>query len=459
MSVNKKQKIFEGFDPFSKAAWIDLIMKDLNENKTMDWSSEEEIEIAPFYTKEDVAGMLPLKLPTQTKEWKYLELLDVYDNKKSNKTALDALQNGADGLIINLEGENEIIFPKLFENILPEHCIISFKTKAVKAHYLNDYFKFIDSSGSAPSIIEGSLYLDPIAAWTLNPTQKSPDFQSVFEILNLSKAFKNFHCFSVTTDVYKNSGASIIQEAALFICSFIQYVKEFSKQGIDVETIFQKVSFHTSIGTNFFHEIAKIRALKSLTSQIAASYKIKNFAAGEIPIHGETGWWTKTAKDPHSNILRNTTEAMSGILGGCSTISILPFDVVFGDHNELSRRVARNISNILKEEAYFNKVPGAVSGSYYLENLTYKMLDKIWLQVQEIESEGGFINAFNNGYIKSIVEPNYRKSVESVLKASKKVVGSNAYINQYDKDTIRNLPATNKGWFEYDRLTAALENQ
>jgi methylmalonyl-CoA mutase len=190
-------------------------------------------------------------------------------------------------------------------------------------------------------------------------------------------------------------------------------------------------------------------------------YDIRNYFIEDLKIHTETSWWTKTAKDPYTNILRNTTEAMAGILGGCSSISILPHDIVINDHDDVyfSKRIARNVSNILKEEAYLNKISDPVAGTYYIESLTNMMLVKIWDVVQEIETQGGFIAAFKTGYIKNMVKPNFEYSIASFIKEKKKIVGANYFKNQEDIDLVNKVKKTRKGWFEWDRLTETSEGK
>ena len=155
------------------------------------------------------------------------------------------------------------------------------------------------------------------------------------------------------------------------------------------------MQFNFKIGTNYFFEIAKIRAARILWNTILKEYKVDN---SEMYIHSETSVIKKTEEDQNYNILRNTTKSMSAIIGGSNSLTVLPHDT-----NEtkidFSNRIARNIQHILKEEAFFDKVNNPADGSYYIEELTEKIADKSWKLFQEIEEKGGFLSCLSSGII------------------------------------------------------------
>lgn len=460
MTPDKNKKIFTEFEGVSKEVWIELALKDLKEKKNVFENIDEGFEVAPFYSKDDLNHSIYAKIPASfNPHWKYLEYINLNDLKEANTITKSVLNNGADGIIFDLDQKSDLDFKKLLKEIYPEYCSISFQDHYLNIDILNNYFKYIISNNFSKNEINGAFLYDPITEWTLNPQNKFPEIEPLKELFLISAPFENFKCFGISSEIFKNSGATLVQEGAFTICSLIEYVRILSDIGIQPESIIKKIWLNISVGNNYFFEIAKLRAIRSLILQISKVYDIPNLSLQEPSIHVNTSWWTKTAKDPYTNILRNTTEAMAGILGGCSAISILPHDVILKDHNDFSRRISRNISLILKEEAYFDKVSDPLAGSYYIENLTHTMLQKIWDNVQEIEKHGGFIKAFNNGFIKNMVAPNYKKSIQSVIKAKKKIIGSNYYENKEDIDLIINTKTKRKGWFEWNRIVEILEQK
>ncbi len=158
-------------------------------------------------------------------------------------------------------------------------------------------------------------------------------------------------------------------------------------------------------------------------------YSVSDLNPGNIKIHCESSVWTKTIYDPYVNILRNTTEAMSAILGGCNSISISPFDEVFSNSTDFSKRISRNISNLLKEESYFDKVSDPAAGSFYIEELTDKLVESGLAIFKEIENEGGFVQAFEKGTIKNMMEASRDKKHDLTSKRREVYIGTNQYPN------------------------------
>src|SRR5690606_16930155 len=117
-----------------------------------------------------------------------------------------------------------------------------------------------------------------------------------------------------------------------------------------------------------------------------------------------TSRWQQTTFDPHVNLLRNTTEALSAIIGGCDSLVVEPFDSTYKTPDEFSERIARNIPIILKEESYMDKAVDAAAGSYYLENLTLELAQNAWKLFQELEAKGGFMKAACDGTIDTMIK-------------------------------------------------------
>ena len=203
-------------------------------------------------------------------------------------------------------------------------------------------------------------------------------------------------------------------------------------------------------------QIAKFRAFRILFHQVALSYELEGFQPGTIKIHGVSSHWNKTLADINNNMLRNTSEAMAAIIGGCDSIHITPHDSTLAPSSVSSRRIARNISNILKDEAYLDKVADPAAGSYYLENLTNELAKAAWALFKEIEKAGGFISSFKTNSIQDAIGKTRHKKFKHIASRGTVIVG----VNQYpDKTESLSMPVsgnsqknTNEGQ-EYDLLT------
>jgi methylmalonyl-CoA mutase len=131
-----------------------------------------------------------------------------------------------------------------------------------------------------------------------------------------------------------------------------------------------------SIGTDFFVELAKLRALRLTWKKI-----VSDSSSAEVPIfiHARSEPWLNPSYSPHGNMLKGTTAAMAAILGGCDVLSVEPEQ----DDQGMMSRAARNVSNLLREESYFSKVADPVAGSYFLEELTREIADEAWKKIKQ----------------------------------------------------------------------------
>ncbi len=133
--------------------------------------------------------------------------------------------------------------------------------------------------------------------------------------------------------------------------------------------------FHFYTGQNYFFEIARLRAFRWLWKQVC---QLKN-EPYQLTVFCETAIQNGDDKYEYSNILRNTTAAMSAVLGGSDAVIINSHDIHNGN-SDFGKRIARNIHHILQQEAYFAEIEDAVKGSYYIEYLTFKLAQKAWEQ-------------------------------------------------------------------------------
>ena len=209
------------------------------------------------------------------------------------------------------------------------------------------------------------------------------NFRLIQEKIIDLKAFKSVNIQGVK---YHNAGASISQELAFTLAQLSEYFSN----APSLEP--NKIQISLGVSTNYFFEIAKFRAIRILWTQILNAFKKDHTP---LYLRAETGLRTSTIFDPHVNMLRTTSQSMSAALGGANIINTSSFNAAFKNDNDFAQRMARNISLILKEESYFNKVSDPSAGSYYIEYLTNKLSLNAWTLFQEIEANGGWLKRCN----------------------------------------------------------------
>jgi len=357
--------LFEDFDKVSHQDWIDKINTDLkgkDYQETLVWNSEEGIDVQPFYNGLDNITSTPLKT---NNDWKIRETVVIDNVYKANKNALLALKGGASAIYFIGDIKSQPEMDALLKNI---------QSDIIELHFYNSNPKL---TSNFITLNQGSISYD-----ILENRKKL----NIEELVHLTKSNTIFRTITVNS----NLNNSIINELSNSLSKGVEYLNLFTDKGIDAKTIASKMQFTFGISTNYFFEIAKLRAARKLWQLILEQYKVKDVT---MLIHSETSVEKSSAEDENFDILRNTTKAMSAIIGGCNSLTVRPHD---SGKLTFSNRIARNVQNILKEEAFFDKVINPADGSYYIEHLTEEIAKKSWSNFQEMELNGGYINYTNS---------------------------------------------------------------
>lgn len=228
--------------------------------------------------------------------------------------------------------------------------------------------------------------------------------------------------------VFHNGGASAVQEVACAMTSAIETLRALRDRGVDVAEFSRRLRFEFSLSSNFFMEIAKLRAARCLWAQIASSFG-GDAEAQKAQIFGRTSLFTKTVYDPYVNMLRNTTEAFSGVVGGVDGLTVGCFDEALRPGSEFSRRVARNAQVLLQKEFNLLQPEDPAGGSWYVEKLTDELARRIWEELQRIEAAGGFLKSVREGVIQRDIQSVLQQRFKRLAQRADRAVGTNMYPN------------------------------
>ncbi len=280
--------------------------------------------------------------------------------------------------------------------------------------------------------ISGSVEADPISH--LASEGKLPvtlDF--TFEKMSAALSWtlqnaSNLKTINVSSLLYSNSGANAVQELSYILASANEYIRRMLKSDFSIGDIVKSMKVTVGIGSSFFTEISKLRALKILWKNLIGAYGVDE-ESERIHIHAVTSSFNKTLFDPHVNILRVTTEAFSAIMGGIDSMHTSPFDETFSIPNDFSRRIARNTQIILNEEAHFSTPIDPAGGSYYVETLTNELAQSAWKNFQIIEENGGMIEYLKSSKIQKEIKKTIEERSKRISKRRSVIVGTNMYAN------------------------------
>ena len=419
--------LFDDFNPISTKQWKQKIQFELNGadyNEILIWNSPEDIKVKPFYHKDEFEKKLNIN--TKATEFKICQNIFVHDLEKSNIRALESINRGAESIRFTIENENTDV-KKLLKNLPLDTIIIYFNLAFISI----DFVKKIDAIAKQEN---ATIFcnLDPIGQLAKEGNWFVTKEKDNFETLNaISVATNSISFISINSSLYQNAGANMVQQIAYSLAQANEYLNR-------VSSINKPIVFEVSVGTNYFFEIAKLRALRLLFNLIAEEYN-HNFDCHLLVSPTKRN---KTIYDYNVNMLRTTTECMSAIIGGADAIANLPYDALYHKDNEFGDRIARNQLLILKNESYFDKVNNPADGSYYIENITHQLAEKALTLFKDIEANGGFLKQLNEGIIKRKIQENADKEQELFDNGKEILLGTNKYPNKSDqmKDTLELFP-------------------
>lgn len=469
-----KEKLFDEFLPVSKETWKEKIKADLrgaDYEKKLVWRTEEGLAVQPIYMEEDESRLDYLHVPPgdfpfvrgnreSGNSWKVNQLIRVDAVEKANKEALDALKNGATSLAFDFKTQPDFnTFEDLLKNVNGEETELNFRAENA-LDLVSFLTKLSEKHSWNTEKMQGSVYCDPVSGLTL--LGKDPDFGVAEALLKTVTTLPAFHSLTLDAGIFHNSGATTVTQIGLALATGNVYLQYFTERGWDAATVAKRMRFSIATGSNYFMEIAKLRAFRYLWAKILEAYGVKTEEARTY-IHAVNASRNKTVYDPFVNMLRTTTETMSASLGGADSITVLPYNAVFEEPDEMAVRVARNQQMILKEESFFDKVADPAAGSYYIENLTDNLIQKSWELFLEIEGKGGYITVFQKGEISERIRKEASDNDLNVATRKQSILGVNQFPNPAEHlddkipEGIFNLESHDRTSLKPYRAATALE--
>ena len=408
--------LFSEFEPISAKQWKQQIQFELNGadyNETLVWESLEGIKVKPFYHNDEIEINLNAIVPT--KPFAIVQNIFVHDVKKSNVRALETLQRGAESVRFTIESES-ISIKELMQNLPLGNVNYYFNIPFLSVEFVRKIEEF-----STKNNTHFFIQVDPIGQLAKDGNWFE-NLEKDFEKLNTIASKITVTFLTISSVIYQNAGANIVQQLAYTLAQVNEYFNRIS-------AINQPITIEVAVGTNYFFEIAKLRALRILFNTLATEYN-HNFDCHIIATPTKRN---KTLYDYNVNMLRTTTECMSAILGGANAVANLPYDALYHKDNEFGDRISRNQLLILKHESYFDKVNNPADGTYYIETLTEQLAEKALELFKDIEKNGGLISQLIDGTIQRKINESAQKEQELFDSGKEVLLGTNKYPNKNDQ--------------------------
>lgn len=467
--AEKEQKLFTDFAPISTQEWeakINADLKGRDYERALVWKTYEGFNVRPYYREENLKNLkyldtLPGEFPfvrgnkKTNNDWLVRQNIFVGDFAATNKKALDILGKGVTSLGFLFDGCNKITkndLAVLLKDICPEAAEINLVCSSDNSNCAEVFAQYVSEGKWNIENVYASSSIDPIGTFVLKGNLDKNAISKLKPAIEKTKVLPNFRTIGVHGKFFANSGSSIVQELAFSLAQGAEYLTQLTELGMNIDDVAKSIKFNFGIGNNYFMEIAKLRAARLLWAQIVKAYGPECDSSAKLIAHCETNRFNKTVYDPYVNMLRTQTEAMSAVLGGAHSITVLPFNAIFEETTEFSERIARNQQALLKEESYLDKIADPSAGSYYIENLTASLADEAWALFLKVQGKGGFIAAFNEGFVQGEIKEMAAKRDKNIAFRRDNLLGTNQFPNftekieaEFDGSVFEPVDLTEKG--------------
>lgn len=466
------ERLLTEFPEHTREEWreaVDKLLKGKSYEKIMLTKTYEGIILDPLYRKEDVAELANQEeIPGQgsylrgtkaegyqTETWKVAQEITCPTPKQFNEALLHDLNRGQTAVNIVLDeatklgldpaqseigkvGKNGLSVANMEDlnvalNDVVIDCIdIQIQAATVAMPMAAMLVAVAKKRNLATANLAGIIGMDPISELAEKGSINLSMTQAFDEMHQLTSWAKEnapkLRTISVNGTPYRNAGGSAVEELSFAFATAVKYIREMLNRGLTIDEIAPRMAFNLAVGANFFMEISKFRAARVMWSNIVEEFG-GNAESRKIYIHARTSLYNKTTFDPYVNMLRTTTEAFSGVVGGVDSMHVGAFDEVVRVPDEFSRRISRNQQIMLAEECRLDHVIDPAGGSWYIENLTNNLMEAAWKNFQLTEEAEGILNLLEKGEAQKAVEAVAEARKANLSKRKDAVIGTNMFAN------------------------------
>ncbi len=319
----------------------------------------------------------------------------------------------------------------LFDGIPLDQMSVSMTMNGAVIPILAFFIVAGEEQGVPVEKLDGTIQNDILKEFMVRNTYiypPEPSMRIVSDIIAYTSAnMPKFNSISISGYHMHEAGATAVQELAFTIADGKEYAIRAMESGLDIDAFAGRLSFFFGIGMNFFMEVSKLRAARTLWHRVMDGLGAKDERSKMLRTHCQTSGVSLQEQDPYNNVIRTTIEAMAATLGGTQSLHTNALDEAIALPTDFSARIARNTQIVLAEESGITKVVDPLGGSYYVEALTSELVDQAWKIIGEVDALGGMTKAVASGMPKRLIEEAAAARQARVDKGEDVIVGVNKY--------------------------------
>ncbi|MCL1907532.1 MAG: methylmalonyl-CoA mutase [Propionibacteriaceae bacterium] len=326
---------------------------------------------------------------------------------------------------------------QLFDGIPLDQMSVSMTMNGAVLPILALYIVAAEEQGVTPAQLNGTIQNDILKEFMVRNTYIYPPEQSmriISEIFAYATAnMPRYNPISISGYHMQEAGATADLEMAYTLADGVEYIRAGEAVGLKVDAFAPRLSFFWGTGTNFFMEVAKLRAARLLWARLVRQFNPEDPRSLSLRAHTQTSGWSLTAQDVYNNVARTCIEAMSATQGHTQSLHTNSLDEAIALPTDFSARIARNTQLFIQQESGTTRSVDPWAGSAYVEKLTHDLARRGWEHIQEVEQAGGMAKAIEAGIPKMRIEEAAARTQARIDSAQQTILGVNKYLVEDDE--------------------------
>lgn len=399
---------------------------------TLTRTTLDGIGVTPLGTPSLVADLPdPVRPPARGDGWDVRGLLADPDPKAANQAVLTDLENGVMSLWVKVgvSGIDAADLPAVLEGVLLDVAPVVLDAPEDPIEAARTFAGLV----GAQTLVSGTnLGVDPVGALVRGrvSAERSLLDQHAVEAAEIASTLG---CRALVVDgtAVHDLGASDAQELGYVLALGAHYLRVLEAVGIAVDEAAGLLEFRLAATDEQFVTIAKLRAVRRLWARM-----LELSGASEdhrtMRLHVVTSRPMMTKYDPWVNMLRTCVASFAAGVGGADAVTVLPFDTRLGLPDGFARRIARNTSTLLVEEAHVAEVADPAGGAFAVEKLTDDLAVSGWQELGRTESSGGILGAVEDGSLQSRIDRVVTARDQQVATRERALTGLSEFPNLHE---------------------------
>ncbi len=289
-----------------------------------------------------------------------------------------------------------------------------------------------ESKGIRADTLGGTIQNDILKEYAARGTYIFPPRPSMRLVTDTfaycAERLPRWNTISISGYHMREAGATAPQEIAFTLSNGIAYVQAAIDAGLAVDEFAPRLSFFFNVSNDFFEEVAKFRAARTLWAEVMRNrFGARDPRSQTLRFHAQTSGATLTAQQPLNNVVRVGLQALAAVCGGTQSLHTNSYDEALALPSQQAAEIALRTQQVIAHESGAAAVADPLGGSYLVEALTDRLMEEARGLMAQVESLGGAVDAIEGGFYQGQIQDSAYRHQQLVESGERVIIGVNRY--------------------------------